>query len=331
MPPDLSLVEQLNERMAAKAEHAPPQDAPDEATAPDTGEPEVDAEEAPEAASEALPTDLLSFGKAAGWDPEDIYGLTFTLDTGEPVKLGEIKDKLQTYERERASLAEKEQKLQSYAQQMQEQAQQYFQQRQAEGAEAQAARQEMAVLEARFASVNWESLAQTDPGRAAYLQQQLAAEYAGAQRKHQEALTKEQQAQMQYLEQSKTQHAQALLKAVPDWQDRTKLAEELPAVQGYLEQWFRPEELDTIYDWRAMMIARKAYLYDQGQSKVKAATEKVKAAPKPVVRPGAPMLHGAAAQSREQAMIKKARESGNRHEIDSAAGSVLMRALSGKR
>jgi hypothetical protein len=326
MAADLSLVEQLNERMAAKAAA----EAPDETDAPTEPTEAEDAAEAPvEAAAEALPTDLLSFGKAAGWDPEDLYGLTFNLDTGEPVKLGEIKDRLQGYERERAHLAEQEQRLQAYAKQMEEQAQQYFTQRQTEGAEAQQARQEMAVLEARYASVNWDSLAQSDPGRAAYLQQQLAAEYAGAQRKHQDALAKEQQAQTQFLEQSKTQHAQQLLKAVPDWQDRAKLTEELPAIQSYLGQWFQPQELDTIYDWRAMVIARKAYLYDKGQERVKEATEKVKAAPKPVVRPGAPMLHGAAAQSREQAMIKKARESGNRHEIEAAAASVLMRALGG--
>jgi hypothetical protein len=100
-------------------------------------------------------------------------------------------------------------------------------------------------------------------------------------------------------------------------------------VQGYLEQWFRPEELDTIYDWRAMMIARKAYLYDQGQSKVKEATEKVKAAPKPVLRPGAPLLHGAAAQAKEHALLKKARESGRPEDRDAAGAAVLLRAMGG--
>jgi len=330
-----TILEQLNERLAARAEQAPPPEEPNEADASSepaaAGDPPADAEEAPEAAPEALPTDLLSFGKAAGWEPEDLYGLTFTLDTGEPVKLGEIKDKLQVYERERAHIAEQEQRLHAQARQMQEQAQQYFSQRQAEGAEAQAARQEMAVLEARFASVNWDSLAQSDPGRAAYLQQQLAAEYAGAQRKHQDAMSREQQAQAQYQAQSRVQHAQQLLKAVPDWQDRTKLAEEMPAVQTYLGQWFRPDELETIYDWRATMIARKAYLYDQGQAKVKEATEKVKAAPKPVVRPGAPMLHGAAAASREQALIRKARETGKSEDKNAAARAVLERAMGGKR
>jgi hypothetical protein len=333
MAGDQSIIEQLNERMATRAEQqAPPLEEQDEADAAPT-EPEADAEEAPETPEETLPTDLLSFGKAAGWDPEDIYGLTITLDTGDPVKLGEIKDKLQVYERERAHLAEQEQQLRSYAQQMQEQAQQFFSQRQADGAAAQEARKEMDLLEARYASVNWEELAKNDPGRAAYIQQQLAAEYAGAKLKYQEAQSKEQQAQQQYLDQERARHAQELLKAVPDWQDRTKLGAELPALQNYLGQWFRPEELDSIYDWRAMVIARKAFLYDQSQQKAVEATEKVKAAPKPVIRPGAPLLHGAAAQAREKALIKKARESRSQADKDAAAVAVLTRAFAtpGKR
>jgi len=337
MPPEKTIIEQLTERMAAREAEAPPpedEDLGEPTEAPEGEAPGVEAQDAPEGEapeSVELPTDLLGFGKAAGWEPEDVYDLTITLDTGDKVKLGEIKDRLQVYERERDSIKAQETQLREYAQQVQTQAQQYLTQRQEEGAEAQDARREMAILEARYGSVDWDKLAAADPGRAAYLQQQLAAEYAGAQRKHAEAVSKEQQAIAQMVEHTRAQHAKALLEAVPEWRDSSALQAEFPEVQRYLGQWFRPEELETIYDWRAISLARKAYLYDQGKQRAKETVEKVKAAPKPVLRPGAPMLHGAAAQAREKALIRKARESRSQSDKDAAAAAVLSRAFGIKR
>lgn len=325
-----TLIEQLEARMAARAEAEPP--PPEEELqegAPEGEEATPEGEEAPEAPEEIQ--SLLDFGKAAGWGPEDLYALKFKLDTGEELALGEVKDRLQTYAREQAAVQEQTQRLNEYAQRLQAQAEQYFSQRQAEGAEAQAAREAMLQVEARYNSVDWDKLAQSDPGRAALLQQQLAVDYAGAKQQHATALAREQQAAAQMTEQARAQHAQALLQLVPEWRDQARVQAEYPALQTYLQrQGFRPDELETIYDARAITIARKAMLYDQGVTKMKETQEKVRAAPKPVLRPGTGMLRGAAAQAHEAALVKKAQTSRNREDRDAAGAAILSRALRGK-
>jgi hypothetical protein len=274
----------------------------------------------------------MDFGKAAGWDPADIYALKMKLDNEEEIPLGELKDRLQTYAREHESVAEQTRRLNEYQAELQARAEQYFSQRQTEGAEAQAARESMTMVEARYNSVDWDKLAAADPGRAALLQQQLAVDYAGAKQGYQAALAKEQQAMAAMTEQSRAQQAQALLNLVPEWKDQTRAQTEYPALQTYLQQQgFRPQELETIYDARAINIARKAMLYDQGVVKMKETQDKIKAAPKPVVKPGTGRLYGAAAQAREASLINKARETGREADKMTAARAVLERALGEKR
>ena len=334
-----SLLEKLEERLAAKAESAPPpQDDPETTpVAPlpqdgvSEGEEGVTDGEAAQGEPEQVET-LLDFARAAGWEPEELYALKFKLDNGEELALGEVKDKLQTYARQEAGIQEQTQRLNEYQAELQARAEQYFSQRQTESAEVQAARENMSLVESRYQSVDWDKLAQADPGRAAFLQQQLAVDYAGAKQAHAQAQAKERQAQAQLYEQTRAQHAQALLQMVPEWRDQAKVQEEYPALQRYLaQQGFRGDEIESVYDARAITIARKAMLYDQGQIKMKETQEKVKDAPKPVVRPGGGVLRGAAEQAHTTALVKKARESGNRNDKTAAAAAVLAKAFGAKR
>jgi hypothetical protein len=339
-----SLTETLAERMTSRESAHSSTDATTEADAHQIDEPQPDQEpteqdlEAGETSEteetgefEDVPEDITTlkdFAKAAGWEPDDIYGLKLTLETtGEEVALGEMKDRLTKYGRERDDVAAQKQQLDQYAQQLQAQAQEYFSQRQAEGAEANAARESMMAIEARYNSVDWDGLAKADPGRAALLQQQLAVEYAGAKQAHAQAAEKEAQAAYQLTQQTRMQHAQALLNAVPEWRDQTRLNEELGKLRTYLGQWFQPQELETIYDWRAMTLARKAYLYDQGQVAMKDIEQKVKSAPKPVMKPGGGVARGAAATAKEAALVAKARQTGHRDDQVAAASMILQRAF----
>jgi hypothetical protein len=344
-----NLTEKLAERLATRESarggpspvaeppaevETPEQDTDPAAEAPEGENPETPESENPEAPEGEVPeageiASLKDFAEAAGWDIADVYGLKFTLDTGEEVALGEVKDRLQTFTREREQVKAQTERLNEYAQQLQAKAQEYFTQRQAEGAEVTAAREAMMEVEARYNSVDWEGLAKADPGRAALLQQQLAVEYAGAKQHMAQAAQKEAQAVQQFAQQTRAQHAQALLKAIPEWQEPAKLQSEYPALQQYLGQWFNPNELQTIFDWRAITLARKAYLYDQGQVAMKDIEQKVKAAPKPVMKPGGGQPRGAAAVAKEQALVKKARESGRNSDKIAAAGAILQRALGG--
>ena len=76
----------------------------------------------------------------------------------------------------------------------------------------------------------------------------------------------------------------ALLEALPEWNDPGKYAAESAAVARFLTQHgYADDDLNNLYDHRAVLIARKAMLYDQQQA---VATKKVppqsKEPPKPV-------------------------------------------------
>ena len=339
------ILAELAGRLAEKAsrEGSQSREAP---TATDaTEDPEVQAEgetpdeaeaegetEATETEANQTPEEILSvadFAKAAGWEPSDLYKLNLKLDNGEELPLGQVKDKLQEYARDRASIQEQQQQLAEQSRQLQAQAQEYFSQRTVEGEEAQKAHEAMLAVQARYDSVDWDGLAKADPGRAALLQQQMAADYAGAKQQHSLALRKEAYAAQQFAEQQRAQHAQALLQAVPEWKDPAKAKAEITGMQQYLHQWFKPEELGAIFDWRANMLARKAWLYDQEHSKMAEVEKTVRSAPKPVLKPGTGQVRGAAQKSHEAALVKKARESGRQSDKDAAASAILRRALGG--
>lgn len=77
--------------------------------------------------------------------------------------------------------------------------------------------------------------------------------------------------------------AEALAKKLPEWSDPQVKQREQSEIADYLRaEGFTDQELAHLYDHRAIVLARKAMLYDQlqatGRTKVKAAKPKTKAA-----------------------------------------------------
>lgn len=80
---------------------------------------------------------------------------------------------------------------------------------------------------------------------------------------------------------------EALLEKLPAWKDQAKAATEHEAIKGYLKaEGYAPEDIAGIQDHRAVVLARKAMLYDQMVAKAKTATAKVATLPAKVIRPG---------------------------------------------
>lgn len=165
------------------------------------------------------------------------------------------------------------------------------QERQAYGANlAQIEAQLRGVLQEQQESVKWDELLTSDPmeylkqrhlaeARHAKLQQ-VAAERARVQAQEQ---AEAQEAQRRYLE---SQH-QALLDKLPEWRDAKKADAERAAIRDFLmREGFDAEALNQVTDARAVVLARKAMLYDQMMSKAKAAAKKVATLPQKVERPG---------------------------------------------
>lgn len=146
------------------------------------------------------------------------------------------------------------------------------------------------ALQEQHKTTDWEALLQSDPVeylRQQHLSQQRQAQlqqvYAAQQQVHTQ-LQAEQQAQIR--NQLQTQH-QALLDKLPQWRDESKAKAERAALREYLAQeGYDTAAIDSIGDAKAVVLARKAMLYDQMMSKAQLAQKKVSTAPSKVERPG---------------------------------------------
>lgn len=137
-------------------------------------------------------------------------------------------------------------------------------------------------FQAEFQGVNWGELATNDP--AAYVQKRHA--YDERQRKLQLAAGQLNQAKQQQSEleseatrQRIAEEQKILLDKLPDWKDAKKATVEAAKVREYLtKSGYGPDEVNGVTDHRAVILARKAMLYDELAAKM----------PKPSSISGAP-------------------------------------------
>lgn len=85
-------------------------------------------------------------------------------------------------------------------------------------------------------------------------------------------------------EEFRAQRQEELLNAIPEWRDTKKAEAESAMVAGFLQgHGYTSNELENLYDPRAVAVARKAALYDQlQQAKAKKATPPAQTQAKPV-------------------------------------------------
>ena len=139
-------------------------------------------------------------------------------------------------------------------------------------------------------NVDWEALLNSDPVE--YLKQQHLAQ--ARQAKLQQVYTEQQRIGAQQQAEAEQAHAshlqsqqQALLAKLPEWQDAKKADAERSAIRDFLiKEGYEPDSLNKITDAKAVVLARKAMLYDQMMSKAHAAAKKVSNLPTKVERPG---------------------------------------------
>ena len=140
------------------------------------------------------------------------------------------------------------------------------------------------------AKIDWDSLLASDPVE--YLKQQSLAQKRQA--ALQQNLQQQEHVKSQFqAEQQKAfaQHIQdqqeQLLAKVPEWKDKAKAKADTAAIRDYLlEQGYDKQAVETVADAKAVILARKAMLYDQMIAKASAAAKKVSTLPTKVERPG---------------------------------------------
>lgn len=139
-------------------------------------------------------------------------------------------------------------------------------------------------------SVNWQQLLEHDPQQ--YLQQKHLWEQrqAALQQNYaeQQKIAQIHQAEQSNRFQSYLQsQQQELLAKLPEWKDESKAKADKVALREYLmSQGYDEQSVSSVADAKAVVLARKAMLYDQMISKAQVATKKVATLPSKVERPG---------------------------------------------
>lgn len=137
---------------------------------------------------------------------------------------------------------------------------------------------------------DWAKLLETDPVE--YLKQQHLAQtrqatlnqvYAEQQKAQAQQQAEMEKARASYL----AEQQEELLAKLPDWKDEAKAKAERTALRDYLlESGYDKQTVDSITDAKAVVLARKAMLYDQMVKKASAAAKKVATLPTKVEKPG---------------------------------------------
>lgn len=138
--------------------------------------------------------------------------------------------------------------------------------------------------------IDWQQLLDADPVeylKQQHLFQQRQAAYQQTQQAQQQLAMQHQAEQANARQLTLSQQQEELLAKLPDWKDPAKAKAEKAAIGDYLKSiGFDNEAVSNISDHRAVILARKAMLYDQMLTKANAATKRVQAAPQRVVKPG---------------------------------------------
>ena len=160
---------------------------------------------------------------------------------------------------------------------------------------------------------DWTKLAEENP--AEYVRQKAGwdlrqAKLHAAAYQHQQILQRQQEdmqkAQREYLRKEQDR----LVEALPDWKDPVKAQAEKTGIVSYLKDTgFSDDEISGLADHRAVVIARKAMLYDALMSKRPEVEKKVAEAPK-MQKSGVSPTRGQRAQEQRAAKLQQLRKSG---------------------
>ena len=174
------------------------------------------------------------------------------------------------------------------------------------------------LLDAESSNIDWNSLRADDPAEYSAKKAEMAERKDAIEQAKKEAASsyqkamEQRQAETQKERQDRlAQEQELLLKAVPEWQEPAKAKQEHAELRDYLiEGGFTEQDVMEASDHRLIVLARKAMLFDRGQSKVNAAKKKVRTVPK-VMKPGTPKPQEQASRDKVQKARAQLRKSGS--------------------
>ena len=269
------------------------EEAPEE-TLEATEEPEVGEHEGEESQEEIV-SSLDELIEAQQWDREWVQGLKIPVKIDGEESQATLSDLVKSYQMSEAAekrLEDAKAKSKAITEQLQQKA---------EGLNAQYATAATLIqnaeklLDADTSAIDWNKLREDDPAEFSAkkeeirdrreqinnLKRQAVENYQNSISQATQGTQQERLAQLQA-------EQQALLEKLPDWRDPEKADAEKTKLVGYLTgQGFEQEDVMGASDHRLILLARKAMLYDEQQSKSDVAKKKLTKVPK-VLKPGTP-------------------------------------------
>lgn len=182
-------------------------------------------------------------------------------------------------------------------------------------------------------SVDWTTLRATDLAEYSARRQDFIERNFQIQNLKQAAVFEAQKLQQEQTEKQQALYQDFLKKEqemlntkLPEWSDSEKAKSEKIKLRSYLlDQGFKDAEVANIGDHRAILLARKAMLYDESLKQVAVATKKVTPVPK-FVKPGAKRGEAEAKADKSRESMARLQKSGR---LDDAADVLLERFFKG--
>jgi len=270
---------------------------------------------------------------AIGWEAEDLYNdLVVPFANGESKTLGELKDGWEDVSRQQAEVQQAREQIQQQQQALQAQQQQLLSGQKQQSEELDTARSDILSIEAQYSNVDWAKLEAENPGQAANLRQKFATAYAQAQDAYKKAETAFTERQSQAMQQYRYENHQQLLEKVPEWKNPEVYRNDMDEMGQYLASTygFTAQDLGAVSDWRHFDLIRKAFLYEKLKNKVETATQRIRAAPKQVLRAGKPQRLAQAHARQVQELENRAVQTGRSADRLAAARAIVQSSRQAK-
>lgn len=185
-------------------------------------------------------------------------------------------------------------------------------------------------LEQKEQEPDWDTLYDTDPTMAAKAerqwrkqQEERQAQIAAVQAEQQRVQALQQQKMQQMQEQYVTQQREMLPEVIPEWRDSKVAAQEATQIRDFLlGEGFTEQDIGGLTNATLVKLARKAMLYDRGETRVTAAKAKPKKARAKTLRSGSKASQPRP-KSDAQKAIQNAKQSGRVQDAAQAIKALL--------
>ena len=185
-------------------------------------------------------------------------------------------------------------------------------------------------LEQKEQEPDWDTLYDTDPTMAAKAerqwrkqQEERQAQIAAVQAEQQRVYALQQQKMQQMQEQYVTQQREILPEVIPEWRDSKVAAQEATQIRDFLlGEGFSEQDIGGLTNATLVKLARKAMLYDRGETRVTAAKAKPKKARAKTLKSGTKASQPRP-KSDAQKAIQNAKQSGRVQDAAQAIKALL--------